>query len=256
MRKIYQHSHEEEVVGDTKITVVEVEVKEEEALLTREDLLKTQILFVVFVGEMATTRTSVGVNAKSVEMQITLNKIVGIEKTVRRKMPTSPKRKKEISEPQNFDEAAKEEVTANKHAGRRFCDGHFSSSRTPSHDQEDGANSLEILDILITPSMIVLEFDGYDSPDNDGLSKSNMQSTYDTEFNTCGAKLSRSPDCGQSSTAGNGTARSSSRESSEAFSFVTSVLDACRNILVGSCILSDFLALYKKGILECISTLV
>ncbi|KAK4422771.1 hypothetical protein Salat_1859600 [Sesamum alatum] len=95
MKKICQHSHEEEVVGDTKITVVMVEVKEEEALLTREDLLKTQILIVVSVREMATTRTSVGVNAKSVKMQTTLNKIVGIEKTMRRKMPTSPKRKKE-----------------------------------------------------------------------------------------------------------------------------------------------------------------
>ncbi|KAK4417177.1 hypothetical protein Salat_2543300 [Sesamum alatum] len=81
--------------GDTKITVVVVVVafKEEEALLTREDLLKTPILIVIFVGEMATTRTSVGVNAKSVEIQITLKEIVGIEKTMRRKMPTSPKRK-------------------------------------------------------------------------------------------------------------------------------------------------------------------
>ncbi|KAK4416975.1 hypothetical protein Salat_2523000 [Sesamum alatum] len=91
MKKICQQGHEEEVVGDIKITVVMVEVKEEEKLLTREDLLKTQILIVVSVGEMATTRTSVGVNAKSVKMQTTLNEIVGIENTMRRKMPTSPK---------------------------------------------------------------------------------------------------------------------------------------------------------------------
>ncbi|KAK4438142.1 hypothetical protein Salat_0148400 [Sesamum alatum] len=99
MKKICQHSHEEEVVGDTKIivVVVVVEVKEEEALLTREDPLKTQILIVVSVGEMATTWTSVGVNANSVKMQTTLNEIVGIEKTVRRKMPTLPKRKKETT---------------------------------------------------------------------------------------------------------------------------------------------------------------
>ncbi|KAK4427722.1 hypothetical protein Salat_1541200 [Sesamum alatum] len=95
MRKICQHSHEEGRGRHQNIMVV-VEVKEEEAILTREDPLKTQILFVVFVGEMSTTRTSVGVNAKSIEMQITLNEIVGIEKTVRRKMPISPKRKKEI----------------------------------------------------------------------------------------------------------------------------------------------------------------
>ncbi|KAK4421468.1 hypothetical protein Salat_2097400 [Sesamum alatum] len=95
MKKICQHSHEEEVVGDTKITLVVVEVKEEEELLTREDLLKTQILIVVSIGEMAMTRTSVGVNAQSVKIQTTLNEIVGIEKTVRRKMSTSPKRKKE-----------------------------------------------------------------------------------------------------------------------------------------------------------------
>ncbi|KAK4428956.1 hypothetical protein Salat_1195600, partial [Sesamum alatum] len=92
--KTCQHSHEEEVVEDNKITVVVVEVKEEEALLTREDLLKTQILIAVSVGEMATTWTSVGVNAKSVKLQTTLNEIVGIENIVRRKMPTSPKMKK------------------------------------------------------------------------------------------------------------------------------------------------------------------
>ncbi|KAL0404254.1 UNVERIFIED_CONTAM: Retrovirus-related Pol polyprotein from transposon RE1 [Sesamum radiatum] len=90
------------------MVVVVVEVKEDEALLTLDVLLKIRVLIIVFVGKMAMIRTGVGVNAKSVKMQTTLNEIVGIKKTVRRKMPPSPR--KETSEPQNFDEAAKEKV--------------------------------------------------------------------------------------------------------------------------------------------------
>ncbi|KAL0407198.1 UNVERIFIED_CONTAM: hypothetical protein Slati_4033700 [Sesamum latifolium] len=128
------------------------------------------------------------------------------------------------------------EVKAGKYAGRRYCDGLSSSPRAPSYDQEDGANSLvrEIFTLFdqefssgdytipespddmflkdlnpcLTPYYAKTkskELDGYDSPDDDDeLSGSNLESSYDIEFNTCGAKLSKSPDCCQSSTAGNG----------------------------------------------------
>ncbi|KAI3466503.1 hypothetical protein Pfo_023166 [Paulownia fortunei] len=124
------------------------------------------------------------------------------------------------------------EVKADKYSGRGFCDNHFSSPRTPSYDQEDDTNSLEFsseeyttpespddmflkdLNPCLTPYYAKTkskDFDGYDSPDDSGLSRSNMGSSHDTGFNTCAEKLSRSSDCCQSSRVGNGLARADRR---------------------------------------------
>ncbi|KAL0321071.1 UNVERIFIED_CONTAM: hypothetical protein Sradi_5368600 [Sesamum radiatum] len=139
------------------------------------------------------------------------------------------KQDSELKQAKQLIPSLQRQVKADKYAGRRFCDGHFGSPRTPSYDQEDGANSLfdqefssgdyttpessddmflKDLNPCLTPYYAKTkskEFDSYDSPDDDdGLSGSNLESPYDTEFNTCGAKLSESSDCCQSSTAGNG----------------------------------------------------
>ncbi|KAG8385855.1 hypothetical protein BUALT_Bualt03G0088600 [Buddleja alternifolia] len=134
------------------------------------------------------------------------------------------------------------EVKANKYSGRGLCENHFSSPRTPSYDQDEAANSLfdqefssgdfttpdspddmflKDLNPCLTPYSKTKskEFDVYDSPDESGRSKSNMQSSHEFVFNTCSSNLSKSSECCQSSKAVKGFVRTARRSDETKFTY-------------------------------------
>ncbi|CAI9783985.1 unnamed protein product [Fraxinus pennsylvanica] len=131
-----------------------------------------------------------------------------------------------------------EEVKADKYSAKGSSDNHFSSPRTPSCDQEEAANSwfdqefssgdyttpdipddmfLKDLNPCLTPCYSKTkpkDFEVYDSQNDDGLSRNNMQMCHGTGFNSHARKLSKSSDCCHCSKTGNSSVRSA-RQSDE-----------------------------------------
>ncbi|KAL2495611.1 hypothetical protein Fot_39368 [Forsythia ovata] len=130
------------------------------------------------------------------------------------------------------------EVKADKYSVKGSSDNHFSSPRTPSYDQEEAANSwfdqefssgdyttpdspddmfLKDLNPCLTPCYSKTkskDFEVYDSPVDDFLSRNNLEMYHESSFNSCARKLSKSSDCCHCSKTGNSLVRAA-RQSDE-----------------------------------------
>lgn len=133
------------------------------------------------------------------------------------------------------------EVKADKYSIRGCYDGHISSPRTPTNDQEEATNSLEFsspghttpgspddmflkdLNPCLTPYYATkskeFEATGYDSPHDDRLSEISMQTCNDLDFDTHGKKLSKSSDYCQCSDSRNKSSRGTRRSDESKFSY-------------------------------------